>query len=174
MTPPVSLPMGGEAVSFDQWDMDLDGDLDIVAVVVDEFSQASVIRVLRNDSTAQQLAFTLMPDLAENENARLVRGADVTGDALEDLIAVNITQQLAGGGSLLAIRPALLKGPTPCVADINNDHVVNVSDLLAVIAAWGPCPGACPPNCAADIVPNCAVNVSDLLAVISNWGACPK
>lgn len=57
-----------------------------------------------------------------------------------------------------------------CPADIaGNDGVVNVSDLLAVINAWGPCSGACP----ADITGDGQVNVSDLLAVINNWGPCP-
>jgi len=62
-----------------------------------------------------------------------------------------------------------------CVGDIVSDGTVNVSDLLAVISAWGPCP-APPATCPADIDPpggNGAVNVGDLLSVISHWGACP-
>jgi hypothetical protein len=55
-----------------------------------------------------------------------------------------------------------------CPADINNDGTVNVQDLLAVIGAWGPCPG-----CAADINDDQQVNVADLLAVIDAWGPCP-
>jgi photosystem II stability/assembly factor-like uncharacterized protein len=59
-------------------------------------------------------------------------------------------------------------------ADINNDGVVNVIDLLAVINAWGACPGSCQPSCPADIAPHpggdCSVNVQDLLMVIANWG----
>ncbi len=80
-----------------------------------------------------------------------------------------------------------------CTADItgnsssgsDNDNVVDVNDLLAVISAWGACPGhhdhdrarapviACP----ADIAPpggDGLVNVDDLLVVISNWGPCPQ
>jgi hypothetical protein len=70
-----------------------------------------------------------------------------------------------------------------CPADIappgSPDGVVNVGDLLAVIAAWGPCANPTPGNCPADIVPigppqgNGVVNVEDLLAVIGSWGACP-
>lgn len=55
----------------------------------------------------------------------------------------------------------------PCPADINGDSVVNVSDLLAVINAWGACAG-----CAADVNSDGVVNVSDLLAVINAWGPC--
>ena len=57
--------------------------------------------------------------------------------------------------------------------DVNADCVVDVVDLLAVIGAWGACPGKCPPACAADIEPaggDCTVNVQNLLFVIANWG----
>ncbi len=61
-----------------------------------------------------------------------------------------------------------------CEGDINGDGIVNVTDLLAVIGAWGPCPSCPPTPCAADIAGNdCIVNVSDLLMVIGNWGGCP-
>ena len=54
-----------------------------------------------------------------------------------------------------------------CASDVNGDNTTNVGDLLAVIGAWGPCPG-----CAADINSDGQVNVADLLSVIGNWGAC--
>ncbi len=53
--------------------------------------------------------------------------------------------------------------------DVNGDGVVNIEDLLAVIAAWGPCPPP-PDACAADVDGNGIVNISDLLLVIGNWG----
>jgi len=55
-----------------------------------------------------------------------------------------------------------------CGADINCDGVVDVTDLLAVIAAWGDCPAdaACPEDTDGDGV----VDVTDLLAVIAAWG----
>ncbi|MDG2199823.1 MAG: LamG domain-containing protein [Phycisphaerales bacterium] len=55
-----------------------------------------------------------------------------------------------------------------CGADINCDGVVDVTDLLAVIAAWGDCPedAACPE----DINEDGVVDVTDLLAVIAGWG----
>ncbi len=51
--------------------------------------------------------------------------------------------------------------------DVNADGVVDVSDLLAIIAAWGPCPAGC---CSEDFNLDGVVNVSDLLIVIGNWG----
>ena len=63
-------------------------------------------------------------------------------------------------------------GAIACAADVNGDTQVNVTDLLAVITAWGACP--IPPNaCSADINHDSIVNVTDLLAVITAWGACP-
>jgi len=57
----------------------------------------------------------------------------------------------------------------PCPADITHDSQVNVSDLLAVINAWGACAG-----CSADVNSDNQVNVSDLLTAINGWGACPQ
>ncbi len=65
-----------------------------------------------------------------------------------------------------------LTPPTPCPADVNGDHQVNVSDLLAVITAWGPCPTP-PAPCPTDVNADGQVNVSDLLSVITAWGNCP-
>lgn len=59
--------------------------------------------------------------------------------------------------------------------DVNTNGVVDVSDLLDVISAWGPCPPPTSPGvCLADVSPhavgNNAVDVGDLLLVITNWG----
>ena len=55
------------------------------------------------------------------------------------------------------------------LADIDGAGSVNVTDLLAVIGAWGPCQ-APPVPCAADLNGDGSVNVSDLLMIIANWG----
>ena len=55
--------------------------------------------------------------------------------------------------------------------DINGDGAVNVTDLLAIITAWGPCDG-----CPEDINLDGSVGVIDLLEVIGAWGGdqpCP-
>ena len=52
--------------------------------------------------------------------------------------------------------------------DINGDGYVNVTDLLAVIAAWGiDCDG-----CSEDVNEDGIVDVSDLLIVVGSWGPC--
>ena len=55
-----------------------------------------------------------------------------------------------------------------CPADSNDDSVVNVTDLLALLAAWGPNPGH-----PADTNGDDVVNVTDLLALLAAWGPCP-
>ncbi len=54
---------------------------------------------------------------------------------------------------------------TTIPGDINGDGEVGATDLLLVIAAWGPCPG-----CNEDVNHDDVVDVSDLLEVVENWG----
>ena len=65
------------------------------------------------------------------------------------------------------------KQPEFCIADISNNGVVNVNDLLAVINQWGSCPTPCSADVNAQPCGDGTVNVNDLLAVINAWGACP-
>jgi hypothetical protein len=68
-----------------------------------------------------------------------------------------------------AILPLVVVDPpaVDCPADVVPDCEVNFDDLLAVLAAWGPCEG-----CPADIDGNGAVDFADLLQVLSTWGPC--
>jgi len=52
--------------------------------------------------------------------------------------------------------------------DVNVDETVDVTDLLALISAWGSCPEL-PVDCPADINGNGVVDVSDLLLLIAQW-----
>ena len=54
-----------------------------------------------------------------------------------------------------------------CDADLDGDGTVGVSDLLVVLAEWGPCP-----LCQGDLDADGHVGVNDLLVVISSWGSC--
>lgn len=54
-----------------------------------------------------------------------------------------------------------------CVGDINGDNEVGISDLLILIAAWGPCP-----DCDADLNGDDSVNIDDLLILLAAWGPC--
>jgi hypothetical protein len=56
-------------------------------------------------------------------------------------------------------------GSSAVQGDVNCDGVVNVTDILAVVSAWG----LCNTPCAEDVIPDGVINVSDLLQVIGNW-----
>ncbi len=58
-----------------------------------------------------------------------------------------------------------------CPWDLDATGSVGVSDLLSLLASWGPCPPKA--DCPADFDGNGAVGVSDLLALLANWGPCP-
>ena len=55
-----------------------------------------------------------------------------------------------------------------CEGDIDGSGAVDVGDILAILAAWGPCDGECPE----DVDENGDVGFSDLLIVLKAWGPC--
>jgi ligand-binding sensor domain-containing protein len=61
---------------------------------------------------------------------------------------------------------AVLTISTAAPGDLDDNGVVDISDLLALLAAWG----ACPPPCAADLDGDGVVGITDLLILLANWG----
>ena len=59
----------------------------------------------------------------------------------------------------------------PCAADLNDDGVVNIDDLLIFAASWGPCDDE---DCVADTNGNGSVGTDDLLVLLEMWGPCPE
>jgi len=88
------------------------------------------------------------------------------------VMAAGLTSDLDGNvriGNGIVDMGAYEAAALPRVADINDDGVVNVTDLLMLLAAWGPCPGA-PDLCPSDLDSSGAVNVTDLLMLLADWG----
>ncbi len=54
----------------------------------------------------------------------------------------------------------------PCPADLDGDGMVGVSDLIAVLAAWGKKGGP------EDLDGSGFVDIGDILAVLAAWGPC--
>ena len=55
-----------------------------------------------------------------------------------------------------------------CPCDFNGDDIVDVNDLLILIADWG----TCTDNCNSDVNDDGEVDVNDLLILIAAWGPC--
>jgi len=72
--------------------------------------------------------------------------------------------RILAGGSLADPYALLLLLPIK-PGDIDGDGDVDTADLLALLAAWGPCEG-----CPEDIDGNGVVNTADLLTLLANWG----
>jgi len=57
--------------------------------------------------------------------------------------------------------------PVDCDADITGDGIVNINDLLTLIANWNTS------SPLGDVNEDGIVDVADLLLLIAAWGACP-
>jgi hypothetical protein len=83
----------------------------------------------------------------------------------DSLFCQNVTIDIVGSYSDLGGNTICLDDQ--CSADLNADGLVNVDDLLLVIAAWGNAGGV------EDINEDGVVGVADLLELIAGWGVCP-
>lgn len=148
---PQTYPTDAFPLGVDLGDIDGDGDLDWATS-----SFSGDWRLYRNNGAG---AFTFYTEFDAPQAASCVlmfdcdRDGDLDLGLIDELADVVILMRNSGIGKL---------------GDVNGDGVVNVTDLLAVINSWGPCPAG--QACAADMNGDDAVNVSDLLIVINNWG----
>jgi hypothetical protein len=90
-----------------------------------------------------------------------VAGLDLDGevDDGDDPQALPSGDGQPGGSATIRFR-------VRAAGDVDGDGVIGIDDLLAVINAWGPCPG-----CPEDIDGNGVVGSDDLLVVILGWGS---
>jgi len=98
------------------------------------------------------------------------------------LLSVNDSSLTTGSIGLGTDGPSNINRPAPLhlqvanvwfsplcpLADLNCDGIVNVSDLLLLLGAWGDCPRD--GECSADLNGDGTVNLSDLLILLANWG----
>ncbi len=87
---------------------------------------------------------------------------------VEYFIRIGGAIESSSGSGIIYVEGPSVGCTDVCRADINFDDVVNVSDLLFVIAQWG---SFCTE---ADINGDEVVNVVDLLEVIGVWGPCEE
>lgn len=74
---------------------------------------------------------------------------------------------LALGDDNAAFYRSLFDRFEPHPGDFNGDGVIDLVDLLRLLAAWGPC-AACDEDLSGDDV----VDLNDLLAILAAWGPC--
>ena len=58
-----------------------------------------------------------------------------------------------------------------CPWDLDGDDTVDSTDLIILLATWGPCDNC--DVCLADVHHDCVVNGVDLLNLLGGWGPCP-
>ncbi|NNF43758.1 MAG: hypothetical protein HKN62_12085 [Phycisphaerales bacterium] len=94
--------------------------------------------------------------------------AESAGWIITDVMDVN-NAGVIGGSARTAedhhSRAVLLVPLVTLAADLDGSGLVDFSDLLILLAAWGPCDG-----CAADLDGDGVVGFVDLLSLLSQWG----
>jgi len=73
--------------------------------------------------------------------------------------------RIGKSGALSGAQRAMTRGYDACDADLNGDGIVNVNDLILLIADWDTCEG----SCVGDITGNGVVDIYDLLILLENW-----
>ena len=116
-------------------------------------------------STGRQIA-KLLPD--DGEAFDRFGSVAITGSPGKETAIVGA---LFDGDNGNASGSAYLFDASSCPWDLDDNAVVGVPDLLALLGNWGPCPpkGDCP----ADFDNSDTVGVKDLLILLGNWGPCP-
>ena len=167
-----SLPgVMGPAYDLEVGDINLDGTVDLIAAVITTVGNEAVeIWMGNGDGTFDHVtangAQTLLPDLGNYQRLSAdLLDFDMDGDL--DLYLTGADGQDVGFG-LGAVPNQFYQNTLRCAADLDGDGNIGVSDLLALLANWGPCKG-----CPADFDDDGFVGVSDLLALLANWGPCP-
>ena len=135
---------------------DLFGDMGTISLSFPFTNYSDIV----SPGSAAQLAFSGNAGDAGVHQDGDQGGAVFLGYPIEAMSAGNQQNLMA------ALLNWLADSQDACEADCNGDGSVGVSDLLAVIDAWGTSSGC-------DVNDDGIVNVSDLLEVVGNWGTCP-
>ena len=86
------------------------------------------------------------------------------------IISVNGAIALLVVAVLIPVRSLTAEGS--CPGDVDRDGTVAVTDLLDVLASWGPY-APCPPLTPEDLNGDCTIDIQDLLELLAAWGPCP-
>ena len=113
---------------------------------------------------ATQAVVTLYHQTSSKEYMEFLRDSNTTDDkgqiAYDQWVLEGKSAPIAMDSIMVEIEDS-----ETIPGDVNDDGVVNISDLLIIISDWGPCDG-----CSSDVNADGAVDVTDLLLAIANWG----
>jgi hypothetical protein len=170
--PPFEVAVGMMPRSIEAADFDADSDNDL-AVAADDPEIGPSVQVLTNrtgEGVAQGGAVIFDPPVAFGVDAdpNFVVAADLNGDGLPDLLTAN-EDDGPSGGSVSGLVSNPTAPPPPCPADLDGDGNVFITDILLLLASWGPCE-----DCPADFNDDGFVDILDLLVMLANFGACPS
>ncbi|UCD74515.1 MAG: S8 family serine peptidase [Phycisphaerales bacterium] len=105
------------------------------------------------------LMYSVNPNLTPQEVRNLLR------DNADDLGAAGFDIYFGYGRINAANTIAAIS--TPCPGDANEDDLVDIDDVFAVLGAWGPCN-----DCPEDVNDDGVVDIDDIFDVLANWGPC--
>jgi len=143
-------------ISYDRWFFDsVDSDLLVTSVSNDD--GASWVQVHTTNSTGSQweiASFLISEYVTPTDQIRV------------QFVATDADPQSIVEAGIDNFQLEIIVCGVACLGDINNDGVVDVTDLLAIIADWGT------PGPLTDLDGDGVVAVGDLLIAIANWGSC--
>lgn len=162
-----TFSVGTNPQSMTPHDFDNDGDIDFVVSVIGDTSMERELLVIRNDSSGT-IVLSGGEITGSGSEPILVEHGDFDEDGLEDLASIiDLAPSARGQNSpALSIFFNVTATVSACMGDVNSDDTVDITDLLAIISAWG---GNDPLY---DLDESGVVDVADILIVVGNWGAC--
>lgn len=169
----IPLAVSEEVKDVVAFDADFDGDMDLVMTAP---NSANPLILLRNDGVTGLLSDGLQ---GRTWSKQVINSTTPTSTIVIAGLSCKDEKDcfdtVVGGGSsttfrgdtLGVIEQTNIRLIASCPSDFNEDGMVDVNDLLLLIAAWGSC-DTCPEDLNSDGV----VDVNDLLLVIAAWGSC--
>ena len=152
----VELPVGTAARSVALADLDSDGDQDIALIAIGEDGGTFGLYVLRNDSNLtnyEQLLIAPAESFTIKGIPVLVDDGDLDSNGVPDLVTINDAGSgLRGESGTLG----LVRSDPACPDDLDGSGVVDISDLLLLLADWSD-----------------PYTKKDLLQLLGSWGPCP-
>lgn len=92
---------------------------------------------------------------------------ELENDLVDAILTTMIVQYEDGTVEEISEVVTYVPGIT-IVGDLDGNGIINVFDLLELLAQWGECDDC--DDCPADLDGGCSVNVFDLLLLLGNWG----